>query len=136
MINNLAFSCNKRSAVSKLLQCVSCKMVCSFRLFTFWAVFSFVTLKSDVNPTQNTPEAALHHKFFCHEYPVAFAHLNDTVIEISGASFKKMCAESYLCLKTVELFRLEWTISSNLLLTAGSAASSASLELLKGRNVE
>lgn len=33
---------------------------------------------------------------------MAFAHLNDTVIEIRGASFKKVCAKSYLYLKTVE----------------------------------
>lgn len=33
---------------------------------------------------------------------MAFVHLNDTMIEISGASFKKKCAKSYLCLKTME----------------------------------
>lgn len=71
-------------------------MMCSFRLFKFWAVFSFVTLKNDGNPTQNTPEV------FYPEYPIAFAYFNDTVIEISGESFKKKCAKSYLYLKTVE----------------------------------
>lgn len=67
---------------------------------------------------------------------MAFVHFNDTLIEISGASFIKKCAKSYLYLKAVEYFRLEQTISFNLLLRAGSAASSTGLELLKRRNFE
>lgn len=33
---------------------------------------------------------------------MAFAHFNDTVIEITGASLKKKCPKSYLYSKTVE----------------------------------